>query len=144
MEAERETMDLEAKDIAAILLKIFEDTLSRFEQNAQMIDYYDAERTDICHIIELHTFNAARGYELAKQLQENRRHRRKHKDENDILEPIYRILKKHAHLVEEIRQAKYKTEHQTTNLRDRVYKPRLDTMRTAFEKAGIRLGPTRR
>lgn len=64
----------------------------RFEENERMVGYYDKELTDLNHLIELAPFNAKEGYKLIKLVKANRLNRRKCKDENIMLKPLYDFL----------------------------------------------------
>lgn len=135
-------MTIDARNAAALLMEIFEGIPKRYEQNEQMIIHYDTELTDLNHLIELYAFDAAKGYQLSKQIQENRRQRRRHKDENLILESTYHFVKKHAALIGGIRLVKEKADEKIAYVEKRIYHPRTETMKAAFEKAGIdRIGP---
>lgn len=133
--------DLDGQRAASQLISILKNVKSTYEQNIKEITYLEREYLDINHAIELFKFNAYEGYLLSKQLQDNRIKRRKAKDQNQQLEPLYDLITKNKNLIRDLNKTqgeihKIKMAHQQRN-----YKVRARTdLQEAFNKANERKG----
>lgn len=63
----------------------------RYEEVQKEIKKCELELEDLEHVIELHNFNASKGYQLAKEIQKTRKRRRDLKNELEQLESIRRL-----------------------------------------------------
>lgn len=107
-----------------------------FNDNYEDVNYYDKEMQDLLHELELIKFNAFQGYSLAKKLKENRIHRRKAKDMNLALKPLYDFYMKNKDSFKELRSVQSEVTKIEANLKHRVYTPRVNNeMTEAFKKA---------
>jgi hypothetical protein len=75
------------------IIDIQDDVIRRYENNIEIMNEAEQEKQDLLHEIELSTFDACKGYRLAKSLQENRIRRRIAKDENELLDEFYGFCK---------------------------------------------------
>lgn len=133
-------MEVSAKVAASSLLEISTWVRSRYEQNEGDLVYYEKEFNDLTHALEFVEFDKDNGFEIAKQLRENRINRRLAKDENEVLKPLYELLRKYKTLENELNSIKVKTRNVLTGQSNRVYKPRVRSdMQEAFDKAKNRL-----
>ncbi|WEG13987.1 hypothetical protein PU629_06360 [Pullulanibacillus sp. KACC 23026] len=80
------------EQLANILRTIVNETPKLYEQNKQSIDQLEKEIMDIEHVIELTTFNASKGFFLAKDIQTARKNRRELKDNNELLHPLVEVV----------------------------------------------------
>jgi Na+/phosphate symporter len=71
---------------------VFVNFPKKIEEHQEALKKIDQEITDIEHAIEIHSFNASKGYYLAKELQKARLRRRAIKDEIELLGPIKEFL----------------------------------------------------
>jgi hypothetical protein len=78
--------------LANILRTIINETPKLYEHNKQSIELLEKEIMDIEHVIELTTFNASKGFFLAKDIQKARIKRRELKDKNEMLQPIVDVV----------------------------------------------------
>jgi len=75
------------------IVTVFNSVKSAYETNLEIIKSAEEELADIDHEIELSApKNACNGYALYKEIREIRLRRRKAKDENELLEEMYRFL----------------------------------------------------
>ncbi|MCD9026028.1 hypothetical protein [Cohnella silvisoli] len=107
------------------ILFIFEAVIKRFEQNDLAVSRYDSERGDLDHMIELTSYNAAEGYQLVKNVRENRRARRICKDENLVLKPIYDFIRSNNDkLLKDMKVIARETEKKASYRDNQKYHPR--------------------
>lgn len=95
-------MEITAKEAAHQLHEILKSIKENYEQNLDEIAYCDGEYIDLNHALEFLDMDDITGLNLTQQLQENRRRRRKAKDENERLQPLYDLVTKNNSLVSEI------------------------------------------
>lgn len=74
-----------------LLRAILIDMPKTYESNKQEIEHCEKEIIDIEHVIELTHFNAAKGFNLAKEIQRVRGRRRRLKDQNELLSPLVEL-----------------------------------------------------
>lgn len=126
----------DAKKYASQLEHIFNNVPRIYEMNEEYIHQCDKESGDLQHFIELTSFNASEGYKLAKELKENRTRRRECKDQNMLLKPLYDLVKKHHHILKDIRKCISDIQKVENTMDNRTYTPRVRTeMQEAFQKA---------
>lgn len=82
------------ENIAMTLRSILRDLPKRLEANLEEVNAMEREIMDIEHVLELSNFNAAKGYQYAKDIQVARKRRRELKDENEQLEHLVEVIKK--------------------------------------------------
>ncbi|WEG14132.1 hypothetical protein PU629_07135 [Pullulanibacillus sp. KACC 23026] len=87
-----DTLFGDIEQLTNTLRSIINDTPKLFEQNKQSIDLLEKEIMDIEHVIELTTFNASKGYILARDIQTARVKRRELKDQNEMLQPLVEVV----------------------------------------------------
>lgn len=99
-------MPSEAEELCAQILRIFDNTTRKYDENYEAIGKLDLEQQDILHEIELAELqDQDRGYSLYVELREIRRNRRKLRDENELLKPLVDLFREN----EKFRQRVYKT-----------------------------------
>ena len=64
----------------------------RIESNEEELKKIDQEIQDLLHVIELGTFDAAKGSQILKQLKKARQERRRVKNDLELLEPIKEFI----------------------------------------------------
>jgi hypothetical protein len=74
-----------------LLRAILLDMPKTYEANKQEIELCEKEIIDIEHVIELTHFSAAKGFNLAKEIQRVRLIRRRLKDQNEFLAPLVEL-----------------------------------------------------
>lgn len=74
-----------------LLRAILIDIPKAYEANKQEIEQCEKEIIDIEHVIELTHFSAAKGFNLAKEIQKVRGRRRILKDQNELLAPLVEL-----------------------------------------------------
>lgn len=111
---------------ALLLRTIIMETPKTYENNKLAIEMCEKEIIDIEHVIELTSFHAARGYALAKEIQEVRIRRRKLKDQNELLAPLVEVVNRmksfHNDMnkaIGDIRRIKQKQENRSYKMRIR-------------------------
>ena len=75
-----------------LLRAIIFEAPKTYESNKLGIEQCEKEIIDIEHVIELTTFNASKGYVLAKDIQDARIRRRALKDQNELLSPLVEVV----------------------------------------------------
>ncbi|MFW5437096.1 hypothetical protein [Paenibacillus apiarius] len=116
-------------------------TVFTFEQNeGDMAYYYENEYLDLTHALEFMEFGPEEGFQLAQQLQENRRKRRQAKEENELIKPLYELITRQKTLMAEMGKIKAKAQQTIQTQSKRIYTPRVRTdMQDAFERAKARI-----
>lgn len=66
----------------------------QYEFNQREIKRLEQERNDLMHLAEFGKYNAFEGYSYFRRLGEISQERRKIKDENELLEPIVKMIEK--------------------------------------------------
>jgi hypothetical protein len=128
--------DIDALRITSLMISAFQNVKSAVEQFESDVAYYDHEYNDLTHALELMTFDAAKGYQLAKQLKENRLKRRKAKDQLAQLQPLNELMGRYQNFFQELRRTQAQIEKIRTAQQNRIYTPRARTdMQEAFERA---------
>ena len=99
-------MPSEAEELCAQILRIFDNTTRKYDENYEAIGKLDLEQQDILHEIELAELqDQDRGYSLYVELREIGRNRRKLRDENELLKSLVDLFMEH----ERFRLRVYKT-----------------------------------
>lgn len=83
---------MKADEAVTTLLKIWEDIRDTYETNRETVHLRDQETQDLLHEIEFGNLSAAQQKKIYGQLKEARKERRRLKNENEALEPLYNIL----------------------------------------------------
>lgn len=109
-----------------LLRSIIFDLPKAYEGNKLTIELCEKEIIDIEHVIELTTFNASRGYSLAKDIKEVRIRRRELKDQNELLSPLVEVVQRMRGFqndlnkaIGDIRRIKQKHENRSYKMRVR-------------------------
>lgn len=74
------------------ILKCLDYIISTYETNLSQIENLQNQEQDIRHQIEFTPLDIQRGYKFAKQMQIVRQERRKCKDDNELLNHLYKYL----------------------------------------------------
>lgn len=118
----------QAYGYAVKLKEIFNDVTSDYNRLLLEIGKCDLKQQDILHKIENSNFNAAQGYNLAKELKEVREIRRQYKNEMAVVEEIKnnfvgRYDQQLSKVFESVTQKNDKLDQLT---RDKAYMNRID------------------
>lgn len=118
----------QAYGYAVKLKEIFNDVTSDYNRLFLEIGKCDLKQQDILHKIENSNFNAAQGYNLAKELKEVREIRRQYKNEMAVVEEIKnnfvgRYDQQLSKVFESVTQKNDKLDQLT---RDKAYMNRID------------------
>lgn len=108
------------------LVNVFSQVPGWYEENDREIKFRDAEYNDLNHALELTTFGGVQGYKLALGLKENRIKRREAKDANELMKPLYDLIKKHQHLLSEMKKCAGEINNVLGVHKARVYSPRVE------------------
>lgn len=87
---------------------IFTDLPKHYEANKREISDLEGEQQDLLHIIELTNFDACKGFKYSKELQRVRKRRRELKDENELLENLYKFANDNTKLRNSVNTVKHK------------------------------------
>ncbi len=116
-----------AKEAVETLLRTLDDIRKTFEYNRDAIKLKEQETQDLLHEIELGNLDAVQRIQVFNQLREVRQERRRMKDENEALEPLYTVLNQRG--LEHIRTDLIKTRAGILkilkNQSERKYNPRI-------------------
>lgn len=63
-----------------------------YKGNREELDKLEGETQDLLHLIEFNNLNASEGFKVYKELQKVRRRRRELKNQNELIEPLYKTL----------------------------------------------------
>ncbi|WP_018752201.1 hypothetical protein [Paenibacillus sanguinis] len=109
---------------------------AKYEANLRQMEELEKESNDLLHALELLDISPEKAAEYAVNIRNNRLERRRFKDENMILKPLYDYIKQHRQLESEIRLCQQSTVRACGVLKDRCYRPRVRTDLTElFRKA---------
>lgn len=109
---------------------------ARFDANVRKMEELEKESNDLLHAIELLDIDEAQAAEYATDMRRNRLERRRCKDENMVLKPLYDFIKQHPKLVNEVRVCQQDTKKACGILKGRSYHPRVRVdLIEKFEKA---------
>lgn len=107
------------------LFKSIREVNEAYEIACSEINYYDAEYNDLTHALELTSFDEKKGYQLAMQLQQNRKARRAAKNERERLQPLYDLLRRDKGFTMDLSKAVAKVHTVAHRQSRRVYTPRV-------------------
>lgn len=114
---------------------IFAEVPRIFEKNDRRIEQLDKESGDLMHAIELLEYDEEQGIRYIEEIKENRRSRRRCKDQNLVLKPLYDYIKAHPKILQELRLCEKESEKLCQVLADRKYYPRIRMeLAKAFEQ----------
>ena len=83
-----------ANNFSSTMITIMKDVIERYEKNTEIIKQTEGELQDILHEIELSkSKDMYGGYKLYKQVKDLRMKRRTAKDEQQLLEEMYKLFK---------------------------------------------------
>jgi len=118
-----------AYEAVTTLLKIWDDVKEIFEHNKVTIRKMDQETQDLLHEIEFGNLSAAQRMRVFNELREIRQERRRLKNENEALEPLYNILahKSFSQLKIDLHKAQGAISRIIETQAARSYKPRVRT-----------------
>lgn len=119
------------------LINVFSQVPHWYEENEQEVKFRDDEYNDLTHALELIAFGGVQGYKLAVGLKENRIKRREAKNTSELMKPLYDLVKKHQHLLSEMRKCSSEISKMTNIQKARKYHPRVQdsSLAEAFTKA---------
>ena len=80
------------------LQQVVSQTPQRIKKLHELIQRADWEEQDILHLVELESFNAFQGYDIAAKLQKVRRKRREYKDELEALIELRKAINNNSKL----------------------------------------------
>lgn len=112
-------------------VRTFFELLNRIEK--EWPDWWDdvkkdeGEIQDILHEIEFTKFDACRGYQLSKQIQEARQRRRYMKEQLEALKPLKDFLDNNKQLKISLFKVLSSMEKTVEHQRNRMYTPRVRT-----------------
>lgn len=118
-------LEISAKEAVQQLHDIFKSVKENYEQNIEEISYCDSEYLDLNHALEFFDADQIGHLELVSQLQENRRRRRKAKDENERLQPLYELVTQKKELVNEVNKGRRTIQGIIKTQAGRRYTPRV-------------------
>lgn len=129
----------EAKSLAEYvesIRKAIVEVPAKYEENLRKIDELEKEGNDLLHALELLDIDETIAAEYAADMRRNRLERRRCKDENLILKPLYDFIKQHPKLSGEVRICQQDTKKACGILKARTYHPRVRVdLIEKFEKA---------
>ncbi|MFH0070969.1 hypothetical protein [Peribacillus sp. NPDC056705] len=129
-------MDTTAKEAAQRLHEILSSVKKNYDLNVKEIDYCDNEYLDLTHALEFLDNGEIETLNLTRQLQDNRRRRRKAKDENERLQPLYDLVMKKNGLVDEVSRGRRRVQEIIKTQAVRRYTPRVrKDMQSVFDEA---------
>lgn len=116
--------------------EILKDVPAKFEANLRQIDHLEKETNDLIHALELLDVDEEQAAQYATDIRKNRLERRRCKDENVVLKPLYDFIKLHPKLAKEMKTCHEETKKACRLLKGRYYNPRVRTdLIEKFEKA---------
>ncbi|MNV38895.1 hypothetical protein D3C71_1304580 [compost metagenome] len=92
---------------------------------SEKLKYFDDEYNDLTHALELTKFDREGGHQLAQPLQTNRINRRRAKEEKELIQPLYDLLRAHNGLVGDLSRATAKVHSAALRQSKRTYIPRV-------------------
>lgn len=116
---------MDALEASNSLFKLVQDIKNAYETACSELAYYDAEYNDLTHALELLEFDKEQGYQLALQLQHNRKTRREAKKDRERLQPLYELLSKQKYFISDLSRATAKTYSVAQKQSRRTYTPRV-------------------
>jgi len=108
------------------LMIAISDNVKTLMSQVEAEQYYaDQEYNDLTHALELTRFNAAEGFRLAKELQDNRLRRRNAKNQREQLQPLYDLIQKYQVFFKELKNVQAQIESVIHAQAKRKYQPRV-------------------
>lgn len=116
---------------------IVKDIIKKYETNEQEILRYDDETQDILHEIEFSETNRERKIELYDNLAEIRNCRRKVKEENERLHPIYNVLtdEKNSRVIKQLKDTQKEINRIINRQQERKIRGYIPKVRTDLQCA---------
>ncbi|MDU5141086.1 MAG: hypothetical protein E6230_02715 [Paenibacillus dendritiformis] len=116
-----------------------------YDENVRKIEQLEKETSDLIHAIELLELDDTHAQKYACEIREARLDRRRRKDQNAVLKPLYDYIKANPKMVHGLRDVHESSKKAAVALEDRRYYPRIRMeMTEAFEeqarKGGDALG----
>lgn len=129
-------MEITAKEAAQQLHDILKSVKEVYDRNLEEVAYCDAEYIDLTHALEFLGQEQIQFLDLTKQLQDNRRRRRRAKDENERLQPLYDLVTQNTGIVEDVNKGRRKVQDIIKTQAARSYKSRVrNDMQFLFDEA---------
>ncbi|WP_411552224.1 hypothetical protein [Paenibacillus lautus] len=129
-------MEITAKEAAQQLHEIMKSVRETYERNTEELAYCDGEYTDLTHALEFLDPELIHQLGITDQLQENRRRRRRAKDENERLQPLYDLATSNKGIVQEINKGRRKVQDTIKTQSARSYKSRVrEDLQYLFDEA---------
>lgn len=129
-------MEITAKEAAQQLHDILKSVKLIYDRNLEEITYCDAEYIDLTHALEFLGQEQIEFLDITKQLQDNRRRRRRAKDENERLQPLYDLVNQNNGIVEDVNKGRRKVQDIIKTQSARSYKSRVrNDMQFLFDEA---------
>ncbi|MFD2334751.1 hypothetical protein ACFSR7_36370 [Cohnella sp. GCM10020058] len=110
-----------------LISELAENIVRRVEKNDAEISRLDSEWNDLAHLVELTSYDAPEGWRILRKQKENRRARRRCKDENAVMRPLYEyLIKSDEQIMKELRRSGKEAGRVASNQKNRQYSPRTD------------------
>lgn len=104
----------------------YRKTVDEMYKEAEAKLYYcDQEIIDLNHALEFRKLNAFQGYDMAKQMQENRKSRREAKDKLAEIDSLRKLMVRYNNFFKELENVKADIEQTLHTQRKRSYQPRV-------------------
>lgn len=115
-----------AEKVVIDMLNSIKTVIETYENNRLLIDQREKETQDLLHELELSNLTPLQSLRLMRNLKEARMDRRKMKDENDTLEPLYNLLtKEYPKLKESLAKSHKEIIVKKNRQEARIYYPRV-------------------
>jgi hypothetical protein len=119
------TIEILAIKTTQTMIDSMKNTIDTFENNNHKISFQDNVTNDLLHELELHDLKLVRKIKLIGELIECRRERRRLKDENEQLLPLYEIVKQNENFKNQLLKANKRIINIANRQAIRDYTPRV-------------------
>ena len=114
-----------AIEIVNKLIEYRETVEKTFKESEAELYYRSQEIIDLNHALEIRKLNAFQGYNMAKQIQENRKARREAKDKLAEIDSLRKLMVRYNNFFKELENVKADIEQTLHTQRKRSYQPRV-------------------
>ncbi|WP_438349915.1 hypothetical protein ACP8HI_04390 [Paenibacillus sp. FA6] len=129
-------MELTAEDASRQMLGVFKGIKTTYDQHTKDLAHCNDEYLDLTHALEFLDVDDLGGYELVRQMQVNRRRRRRAKDEIERLQPLYDYLNRQKGMTGELSRLHQVVQDISKNQGKRKYTSRIRTdLQEQFEQS---------